>query len=184
MEDVLASRYARALGEIAQEKGILDRVYSEIEILADISMPDRGDVSVPELLTFLHAPRIPLEDKIKLTDVMLEKMKFTEEVGSLLNILIRRGRVNLVGNIANNLRKRIAALKNVTVADLESAVPLKDNELKEIQSALESRLNGKVDIRSRIKPELIGGLRVRIGDQLIDGSITGRLERLESSLKQ
>lgn len=184
IEDILAARYAKAITNIAAEKEILDRVHAEVELLADVLLPNRGAISVPELITFLGMPRVPLEQKIRVTDIMLEKLNFTEEVGNLLNVLISKQRIGIIGRIADHVRRRTASLKGVVGVAVDTARPLSDKDRSTLKSALESALGKEVDITVREDATLLGGLCVHLGDTMIDGSVSGRLERLETALKE
>jgi len=182
IEDTLAARYAAALIGIARDKGTLDRIQAEMETLADIFAPDRGAINVPELGTLLGMPRIPLAEKIRITDVMLEELDFTAEAGNLLNVLIKRRRIALVGPIAAQVRRRVAAEKGVAAATVETARPLTDAQREALAKALAQAVGRDVDLAVRDNPDLLGGVRVRMGDTLIDGSLDGALDRLETKL--
>ena len=73
IENVIARRYARALAEVAVEKNEIEKTDSDVLTLADILDPEGGDISVPELIDCLGSPVIALEQKIKMTDVSLQK---------------------------------------------------------------------------------------------------------------
>lgn len=182
IRDILASRYAKALCQLAADNDRLGRVHAEVEMLADILDPGRGEISVPELLTLLGMPRVPLEDKIRITDKMLETLDFSTEVGNLLNVLIAKNRVGLIGAIADQVRRRTARLKGVTAVSAESARPLSESDRSALRAALEAALHNEIDLTVAVREELLGGIRVRLGDTLIDGSVAGALDRLEREL--
>jgi F-type H+-transporting ATPase subunit delta len=182
IDQMLAGRYAGAMVALASEKGVLDRVHAEIELLADILMPDRGEVQVPELLDLLAMPRVPLEEKIRITDLMLEQLDFSEEVGNLLNVLIARRRVGLMGKIADQFRARLAEAKSVAVATAETAKPMSEHNRQALKSALKVLTGREVDLAVYENPALLGGLRVHVDGRLLDGSVDGALTRLETGL--
>jgi F-type H+-transporting ATPase subunit delta len=181
-EAILAGRYAHALVDLAEERQTLDRVDTELSLLADILMPDRGSISVPELVRLLGQPRVALADKIRITDLMLEKLEFTEEVGNLLNVLISRQRVGLTGLIAERFHALAARRKGVVNARAAVARPLQEKDRRTLKSALEAALGREVDLDVHEDPSLIGGLRVRVDSTLIDGSVAGGLDRLATEL--
>lgn len=183
IENVLAQRYAKALLSIAQEKNLIDRIGSEMALLADIFSSNKGQISVPELINVLGMPRISLKEKIRITDVMLEKLDFTKEVGDFLNVLITNNRVGLIGRIADFYCRRTAEMKGIASIKLETARALSEAELKDLCASLETALKRNVEISASTNEELIGGIRMRINDTLIDKSIDGALKRLKTRLR-
>ncbi|MHC4871084.1 MAG: ATP synthase F1 subunit delta [Planctomycetota bacterium] len=128
-------------------------------------------------------PRISLKEKIRITDIMLEKLDFTDEVGNLLNVLITKNRVGLVGRISDHYAKQTAEMKGIASVEVETAHNLSESERKGLLASLVSALGKEVELYVNTQEELIGGLRIRINDTLIDKSVSGNLSRLESRLR-
>jgi ATP synthase F1 delta subunit len=182
IEAVLADRYAAALAEIAKEKNIIDKIDAEMVLLADIMSADQGAISVPELTALLGMPRVSLEEKIRITDIMLDKLSFSDEVGNLLNVLISKNRVNLIGRITKRYRARSAKMKNLVDVEVESAYPLSENDRHGLKSALEASLGRSIDMTVKVNKEIIAGIKVWVSGKMIDGSIAGSLERIEAKV--
>lgn len=182
-EAVIAARYARGLAECAHEKGELRQVREDVDILADLMDPNFGEISVPELLDFLRSPTIPQADKIKVTDVICEKMSIGKTVSDFLNVLIENNRIGITGLIARAFDRIAGEYEHTKIAEVESAKPLSDSHKKMLAEAIKEALGGEVRLLTKRNPELLGGLKVKIGDLLLDGSLSGRLERIEASLK-
>ncbi len=182
IENVIARRYARALAEVASEKGIIEKTDEDLIVLADILDSERGEVSVPELADYLGSPVIALAEKIKMTDVLCEKLQIGELVSEFLNVLIRKGRVPLISRIAREYIRISSSIEEIVTAEVESAYSLSSVEEDKIIKALELKEQKKVRLHSKVNEALLSGVRIKIGDVLLDGSIKGRMDRIEAKL--
>ena len=181
-ENVIARRYARGLAEYAVERGELESVLQDLETLADLLDPNRGEVSVPELLLFLQSPTVALNDKVKMTDILFEKLRIGKTVSGFLNILIDKGRVALTGFIAREFERLAGEYAEVQTAVVETARPLTEAQQDALRKALAHACGADVRLLVHTKPELLSGARVRMGDMLFDGSVQSRLARLEAKI--
>jgi F-type H+-transporting ATPase subunit delta len=101
---------------------------------------------------------------------------------NLLLVLLQRRRIQLLPQIAGEFQRLADRRAGITRAVVTSAAPLDDPALRSVCSSLEEIVGGPVEITSQVDRALIGGLLVRIGDRIIDGSVRGRLERLRGQL--
>lgn len=169
----LARRYARALFEVAQEKGVVDAIAADIAsidgALADeglralVAREDLSGRAVAQLLGKLGEGRHAL-------------------VGNLLTALESRRRHPVLLELRAAFDHFVREARGELVGVAESARPL-DGESEQALAQLAGRLSGrKVDLRFEHEPELIGGVRLRLGNTLYDGSIATRLEELHQRL--
>ncbi len=182
IENVIARRYAKALAEAAFEKNELERTIEEINRLADILDPERGDISVPELLDFLSSPTVLSENKIILTDKICEKLKIGKLVSDFLNVLIKRNRIPLAGRIAREYVRYASDIEKITTAEVETPYPLSEPDEQRLQEVLQGTTGQRIRLHVRTNKKLLGGIRVKLGDLLFDGSVSGRLQRLSAKL--
>ncbi|MFH0910610.1 MAG: ATP synthase F1 subunit delta [Planctomycetota bacterium] len=182
IESILAERYAKSLSRAAAKRGQGERIYEEFMLLTDILQPGEGEIRIPKLLAVLALPRIAMAEKLRVAETLLEELRFSEETGNFFKLLIRRRRIRLIGRIAEHYRVRTSAARGVVAADAESARPLEPEARERLRQALEGSLQGKVDLSVRVNRRLIGGVRLRMGGRLIDGSVSGALERLKNKL--
>ncbi len=182
IENVIACRYARALAEVAVDKKEIEKTDEDIIVLADILDSEGGDISVPELVDFLGSPVVPLDQKIKLTDVLCEKLNIGELVSDFLNVLIRKARVPLMSRIAREYIRISSKIEEIVTAEVESAYPLGDEDKEKIVAALKKREGKNVRLHTKVNEDLLSGIKVKIGDTLFDGSIKGRMDRIEAKL--
>ncbi len=101
---------------------------------------------------------------------------------NLIQLMLRRGRIEDLPHVAAEFRRLDNAQKGITIATATSAAPLSGDELKALTQRLEAFTGGQVELDVHVDPSLLGGLVVQVGDRLIDGSVRGRLERLRNQL--
>lgn len=182
IETIIARRYAKGLSQVAKERDELLPVRADLDAIADLLDTDAGAYSLPELLDFLASPTVRLEDKIRLTDLICEKMGVGKTVSDFLNVLIEKHRVALTGHIAREYDRIVARIDEARSVWVESARPLDKAEAEAVRVAAAKVAGGEVQMRTRVNARLLGGVRVFLDDILIDTSIASRLEALKAHL--
>jgi F-type H+-transporting ATPase subunit delta len=169
-----ARRYAEAVFELGRESGTLDQWKDDLDDLANVA-GDGGALGVLENI------KTPMEDRLALLDQALTRMSALAQ--NLARLLVSRGRFGLMPQIARIFGEMLDEYTGVARARVVSAVPLSDEERSAVIDWLRS-MTGAQDIRLEgvIDPSIIGGLIVRVGDQLIDGSTRSRLIQLRRQL--
>jgi F-type H+-transporting ATPase subunit delta len=105
------------------------------------------------------------------------------QVNNLIGLMLRRRRLEMVSNVAREFRRLYNRREGIHEAVATSAAKLDDQEVNALRSRLEQMTGGKVELTFNVDPQLLGGVQVRLGDLLIDGSVRGRLERLRTKLE-
>jgi len=101
---------------------------------------------------------------------------------NLVLLLLRRGRIDLLPRVAREFARLDDLRNGVVNATATSAAPLDPDEVRALTARLQRLTGGRVELTTNVDPSLLGGVVVRLGDRLIDGSVRGRLERLRSRL--
>jgi F-type H+-transporting ATPase subunit delta len=175
----LARRYARALLDVclAQPKdGAPEKVREDLETLAAVLQQHR------ELGGILQNPAVGAETKKKIATGLAAKTKATTIVRRLLDLLADRDRLFLVPQITEAFAEVWNAHRGVTAAEAISAVELPPAQTAALAAALGGVAGGEVELRSRVEPQVLGGLVVRMGGKTYDGSVRGRLSALRETL--
>lgn len=167
-----ARRYATALLEIGKE---LDQVE---EILDDIKLIDNTIEGSKELTMFISSPIIKYDDKKAALDEIFTS-RVSEVTGKFLTLLARKGRANLLHQIAKAFVEKYNDYAGIIKIEVLSAKELNDDQVQSLQKALEKRTNKKVDMSLSQDASLKGGIAVRIDDTVIDGSVKHKLAELE-----
>ena len=172
---VVAKRYARALFEVAKDMGIISQVEEELKSVAS-AIRDNAD-----LQKFLNHPNIGTTVKTDLLKQIFEG-KVSEPVWNTLLVLIDKRRQAILSALASDFAKIADEALGQASATVYSAFALTEAQQAEIASHF-SKVTGKtIRVASVVEPKLLGGIQVRIGDRLYDGSLAGKLDRLSKAL--
>jgi len=172
--DTAARRYAEAAFEVAMRDGTLDVWRREL----DASAIRLGDEWVMRVLS---NPAVPIDQRSVAVAALLERTA-SRAVQNLVQLLLRRGRIEQLPRVAAEFRRLDDRRQGVTNATATSAEALQPDEIEALTTRLEQSTGGRIALDVQVDPGLLGGLVVRIGDRLIDGSVRGRLERLRNQL--
>ena len=152
----------------------LDRWRADLDLAACLA----GDQPA---LGVLANPAIPIEQRASALDGMLGG-RLSDGAMNLTRLLLRRGRIEDLPRVAAEFRRLDDDRQGITHATATSATELTAEEIRELTARLEQSTGGRIALDVDVDPSLLGGIVVRVGDRLIDGSVRGRLERLRNQL--
>ncbi len=168
-------RYAEALFQLARERDTLDRWGNDLNTAVSRLGSD-------QTLHRLGNPDLKFEQVRAALEAVLAK-EVAPEVLNLLFLLVRRQQLLLLPRIAERYRELVNRERHIETAIVQSAVPLSREELDNLQVRLAERLQASsVILDQRVDPAMLGGLIIRIGDTLLDGSVDARLTTLRHLL--
>lgn len=174
-----ARRYAEALFQLAERDGQVEPWLEQLDRAAE--MIGRASPGV------LENPAIPYATREEALSGAL--VDASPQVRNLVLLLLKRGRTEQLVRVAAEFRRLHQRRSGIVTATITSAAPLEPREVDEIRSRLEGTSGARVELTQApngdpflVDPALLGGLVVRIGDRLMDGSVRGRLERLRQRL--
>ena len=175
MSDIrIASRYAKSLMELANEKGATEAVFANVEDLSLVCSNSK------ELMNLLKSPVIHADKK---KQVLKASFPGFHAITSLfIDAVVRKGRESFLPLIAKESIRIYNEQHNIVSATVTSAIQLNDELLNEIKSNLESKTGKTVNVVTEVNSELIGGIVVRIGDRLFDASIASQLKKIKKQL--
>lgn len=169
------SGYAEALLAVATAEDCLERVENELFQFA------RAVESNPELRDRLVDPSLDTSTKLGLVTDLLGARAHPQTVAAAA-WLVQAGRARQLPAVADELVRRAARSREHSVAEVRSAVALNGEQQERLQRALESSTGQGVEVKVVVDPNVVGGLVVRMGDTVIDGSIARRLADLRSRM--
>jgi F-type H+-transporting ATPase subunit delta len=172
--DSAARRYAEAAFEVATRDDAIAAWRSELDAIA-------ARLSDPRVTGVLANPAIALDQRSVALAGLLEGVATTGPA-NLVQLLLKRGRIEEMPRVAEEFRRLDDRRQNVIHATVTSAAPLTPDELRALTARLEQSTGGRIALDTAIDASLLGGIIVRVGDRLIDGSVRGRLERLRNQL--
>jgi F-type H+-transporting ATPase subunit delta len=169
-----ARRYAEAAFEIAERDDSLEAWRDGLAVAEE-------RLTAPEAMHLLASPAIPARARLE----VLGRILGTDVSGAprnLLALLVIRGRIESLPAVRREFTRLYHRRVGIVEATVTSATELSPQEVEALGARLASLTGSRIELVQRVEPALLGGLTVRIGDRLIDGSVRGRLERLRSDL--
>ncbi len=141
------------------------------------------DISQNGLLEKLDALEVPFQEKQKIINRVTGD-ETPAEIRNFISLLASKGHLHYLPEILDELNRLSRGGAARRVANITTAVPLTEEEKSALQARLIARFGPDLDFRYNVDPEILGGVIIRIGDKVIDGSIAGRLESLRERLKR
>jgi F-type H+-transporting ATPase subunit delta len=172
---LLARRYARALFEVAEEASAVDRVAEDLEQIAE-ALRD------PTVRAVLNDPGTGrTRHKATLERALDSAHQITRNV---VQVLLRRRREAVLPDLCVAFAELVRTARGEDVGTIETAHPLDEAQLRGIAASVAAAFGKRIDLRQVVDPELIGGVRLRVGNTLYDASVATRLEQLERRLRE
>ncbi|MBP3964838.1 F0F1 ATP synthase subunit delta [Paenibacillus lignilyticus] len=175
-ESVVAKRYAKALFELAQSNNAVADVEKQLKIVVDAL---NGDA---EIRKFLGLPNVEVTKKIDIIKGALSD-KVSVMVLNTVELLIIRGRHDAIAEVYEAYTKVAGDALGQAHATIYTAKSLSAEELSKVAAQFGTMVGKRIIAKQIVEPSLLGGVQVRIGDRLYDGSLSGKLARLEQALK-
>lgn len=176
-ELVVSKRYANALFDVAFEDKTYEKVEKQLTFILDCLK------SQPQLYQLLKSPLIPVQDKKEII-ANIFKEKIGKEVYNFLRIIIDKRRESYIEDIVNEYKALVDAVKNRVSAVAITAVPINKQDLNKLQASLSESTGKNVQLQNQINPKVIGGVFIKMGDKVIDGTIKSRLAEMNEQMSQ
>lgn len=173
----VARRYAAALYEEASARDLVERIDEDIELLRKSLEGSR------ELVQFFETPLISAEKKHAVIDRLFDD-RVHDLTARLLHLLVNKGRDEVTPSLARAYRMMRDEQEGIVEANVRLATSLNEGERESLASKLESLTGQRVRLNTTVDEDLLGGLVVRIGDTVYNGSVRHQLERLRGNMKQ
>ena len=170
----VASRYAKALLELAVDQKNIDSVVGDMDFLLQASEGSHDF----ELL--IASPVIRSDKKIDIFEKIFDQ--FEELSMSFIRLITKNSREYLLPEIAASFGRQVKEHKGIVPVTLISAHKLDDSSVDLIMSKVKSEINGKPEITKEIDEEIIGGFIVRVGDTQVNASVSSQLNKLKQRL--
>jgi len=165
----LARGYARALFQVAQAEGALEQVEDELFRFARIL---ENETRLREALT---DPSMPAENRATMVQELLGP-KASPHTTNVVAFVVQQGRARELTKIIDSLVQLAAEERSRAVAEVRSAVPLDGEQREKLKEAIARATGKQVEMKVLIDSTVIGGLLVRVGDQIFDGTVRRRLQ--------
>jgi F-type H+-transporting ATPase subunit delta len=174
MQETAALRYSHALFESGKDLGKIDEFLTQMK---DVALTFKAH---DELFGFFNHPNVKNEEKQNVLNEIFKNMD--KEVLNLIMLLIGHGRIHEIGIVYEDLRDTVYAHRGIKIANAITAVPMETEEIELLREKLSLKYESKFEIENAVDSEVLGGVYLKIGDEVIDGSVRGQLERMRKEL--
>ncbi|MCC9168445.1 ATP synthase F1 subunit delta [Pontibacter harenae] len=175
MSDIrVASRYAKSLLELAQEKGVLEQVQEDMKLFSDVAKQNR------DFHLLLHNPIVKSDKKLAVINAIF-KGKVQQMTLLFFQLVANKNREALLESVATEFKTQYNLIKGIQKAKVTSAAPLSSELRNEIGRRLVAETGKTIELEEHVDPSLIGGFVLRIGDRQIDSSVKNSLRKLKNN---
>ncbi|MCR5735094.1 MAG: F0F1 ATP synthase subunit delta [Lachnospiraceae bacterium] len=176
MAKLISKTYGDALFETALEKGNVDELYEEVKTLRDILKEN------PDFESLMNNPRIMREEKEKLAESVF-KGKLSDELTGLIILIISNRRYEFLEDVLDYFVNEVKEYKKIGVAYVKTPMELSGAQKKAVEEKLLSTTAYEsMELNYEIDSSLIGGMVIRIGDRVVDSSVSAKLNALKKDL--
>lgn len=172
-----ARRYAGALFGLAEGKGDLAAIASDLSTFASLAA-DNGD-----LTSMLASPIYPRDQKSKALVALAEKAGFNKTTTGFLATMAENGRADQILEAITAFDEAYATHRGVRRAVATTAHEMTADQRQRLEQVLAKAMGGDIELETTVNPDLVGGLQLRIGSQLIDASVATKLDRMNTAMK-
>ena len=173
----IAGRYATALFGLARDEKQIDAVTRSLDAL-EAAMTESLDFR-----TLVTSPLVSRSDAGAAIRALIPTLGVDPITGKFLGVLADNGRLSELKAVMRAVRQLAAAHRGETTAEVTSAFALNDDQVTRLKANLKSRLGRDVLIDAKVDPEILGGIIIRHGSQMIDASIRTKLNTLANAMK-
>jgi F-type H+-transporting ATPase subunit delta len=175
---IFASRYARALADVIAQFH-LDTAAVDKQLQSFLAAWDESS----QLREVFEDPSVPAVQKIAVLDKINAKLHFAPQVRNFVAVLIEHDRIAAIHEIVTEYRKELQTRLGIYQAEVTTARELNAADKTSLLEQVGKLAKGQVDATFKLDPAILGGVVVRIGSTVYDGSVLGRVERLKETLK-
>lgn len=177
MYEFLDKRYALALYDVADRKGKVEEFIQDFEDIVDLLKHNE------ECATLISHPQISTREKKEIFTKMF-KGKIDDELLSFLLILIDKGRIMYAEEKLVEMKKIQLERRNVLVAEVTTVVPMDEEDKQKLTEKLTKMYGKQVQLKEELDKDILGGMFIKIGTDIIDGTLRSKLGAIRSHIIQ
>jgi len=171
-----AKRYAKTIFELGQEKGLLERFAKDLSALKEVTE------KVDEFIPFLANPTYDYSQREQLFLEIAKKLDLNDIIVNLVKLLMEGNKVKLLPYVCKFYQDLSDFYAGIVRGTLKTAAELSDEEIKAVALAVEKALKKKVEFTVEVDKDIIGGVLLKVGDVVYDGTVKKQLEILKDNL--
>jgi F-type H+-transporting ATPase subunit delta len=168
---IVASRYAKSLIDLAKETKQLEEVRKDMQLIKDVCLKNH------DFVTLLESPVVKTDKKLAILQALFSG-KVSKTTESFLKLMTEKRREGYLDDIALAFDNQYKLYKNITTAQVTTAVALDADTKKKILELVKKTVTGEIELVEKIDPSLIGGFVLTINDKQVDQSVKRKLNDL------
>ncbi len=177
MAKLVAKTYADALFQLATERSEIDSLFEEVKLLQDLLVQN------PELSQLMNHPNIARSEKEEVIENIFKNRVSNDLCGFLVQV-VKNDRYEDIPDILECFVAEVKDYKKIGVAYVETPMELTDAQKKKVEEKLTATTDyTTMEMHYTVDPSLIGGMKIRIGDKVVDSSVSTKLAELAKSLR-
>jgi F-type H+-transporting ATPase subunit delta len=173
----MAGRYAAALFELAKDQRQIETVEADVKTFQ--SMLDASE----DLRRLVRSPVIPADAQLGALTALIGKAGISGLTSNFIKLIARNRRLFAIGDILKTFRALLARERGEVTADVSTAHALTPTQMQVLSDTLKGSIGKNVQINTRVDPNLLGGLIVKVGSRMIDNSLRTKLNNLKVAMK-
>ena len=177
LNKVNVKKYSKALFKVAIKEHDINQISIRLHVIKKIFK------SVPELNQLLLTRRVQLQDKMTILKNILDD-KISDIEMDLMILLMENGHMMLFGEVIERFDYLIDKDAEIIKVQITSSSKLSEDEIQRISLEIKNKIQKKIDVKIKSDSSLVGGIKLRIGNTLIDGSVYSRLQKMRNTLIQ
>jgi len=174
-QSAITVRYAKAFFSLAKEKNILDTLKKDVKLVADVCSESA------DFILLLESPIVKTSKKIALITSIFSG-KVDDLTLNFLHLVTQNKREIYIPSICRNFLGLTRADQNIKSAVLTTATEINSETVRKIETLMGKELNAKIELSTTVKPEIIGGIVLRLDDKQYDASIATQLKKIKQKL--
>ncbi|MEQ8558280.1 MAG: ATP synthase F1 subunit delta [Henriciella sp.] len=172
-----ARRYASALFDLAEEKGELETVATDLKSVIAMAADSK------DLTVLLESPAFGREEKAKALVAVAQKAGLSKLVSNFLATMATNGRADEILDASGHFDELYAKHRGVKRALARTAEDMTAAQRQKLEAVLKKAVGSDVELETEVVPGLIGGIQLRVGSTLIDASVASKLDRMNTAMK-
>ncbi len=173
---IIAQKYAKGLFAVGKELGKAKEFGEELKKVYEFLSAH------PEVLEALQSPIYPPDLKLEIVEEIIKGLSLDEEVARFLRLLVEKKRIQFIKEIIEIYDELLDEEMGIARAEVRIAFEPTEEDLSKLSEALKKLVGKEVRLQVRVDPELIGGLVVKVGDLVLDGSVRAQLQAFKESI--
>lgn len=174
----VAGRYASALFDLAREAGAIEAIEADLSALGDLI------TTSDDFASFIKSPVYGRDDQMSAIGALVQKAGFNPLTANFLKLVASNRRLFALPDAIRAFAALAASDRGEVSAEAVTAAALSDEQTKALRLEIERKVGRSVNLETRVDPDLLGGLIVKIGSKMIDASLKTKLTRLKTVMKE